>query len=154
MHERPSLRVLRLAHPLSAVAEQLRHQRPQQRQVGLAEGKRQHLQRTDGPQGLGSQGTGGPRNHSRGVEAQLVEESGCRTAKVKVADPGVPAAADLERVAAVRDALGPAGRIRVDANAGWNVDEAVLAAGWPRSGAYLQPPARRGHHMAHDSAVA
>ncbi len=58
---------------------------------------------------------------------QLVEESGCRTAKVKVADPGVPPAADLERVAAVRDALGPAGRIRVDANAVWTVDEAVLA---------------------------
>ena len=35
--------------------------------------------------------------------------------------------ADLERVAAVRDALGPGGAIRVDANAAWSVDEAVTA---------------------------
>src|SRR5213083_656690 len=39
----------------------------------------------------------------------IVAGSGCRTAKVKVAEPGQPAAADLERVEAVRDALGPAG---------------------------------------------
>jgi len=35
-----------------------------------------------------------------------------------------------------------------------SVDEAVLAAGWPHSGAYPQAPTRRGHHIAHDSAVA
>jgi anti-sigma B factor antagonist len=35
-----------------------------------------------------------------------------------------------------------------------SVDEAVLAAGWPRSEAYPQAPARRGHHIAQDSAVA
>ena len=35
-----------------------------------------------------------------------------------------------------------------------SVDEAVLAAGWPRSGAYPQAPARRGHHIARDSAMA
>jgi anti-sigma B factor antagonist len=34
-----------------------------------------------------------------------------------------------------------------------SVGEAALAAGWPRSGAYPQTPARRGHHMTHDSAV-
>jgi o-succinylbenzoate synthase len=55
----------------------------------------------------------------------IVAGSGCATAKVKVAEPGQPAAADLERVEAVRDALGPAGRIRVDANGGWTVDEAA-----------------------------
>ena len=57
----------------------------------------------------------------------LVLRSGCATAKVKVADPGTPLADDLARVEAVRDALGPAGRIRVDANAAWSVDEAVVA---------------------------
>ncbi len=57
----------------------------------------------------------------------IVAASGCATAKVKVADPGTPLTADLERVAAVRDALGPAGRIRVDANGAWSVDEAVAA---------------------------
>jgi len=55
----------------------------------------------------------------------LVRASGCGTAKVKVAD--TPLADDLDRVAAVRDALGPAGRIRVDANAAWDVDTAVTA---------------------------
>ena len=57
----------------------------------------------------------------------LVARSGCTTAKVKVAEAGQDLAADLERVAAVRDALGPAGRIRVDANAAWDVATASLA---------------------------
>jgi len=55
----------------------------------------------------------------------IVAASGCRTAKVKVAEPGQSAADDLARVEAVRDALGPAGAIRVDANAAWDVDTAV-----------------------------
>jgi O-succinylbenzoate synthase len=55
----------------------------------------------------------------------IVSTSGCRTAKVKVAEPGQSAADDLARVEAVRDALGPAGAIRVDANAAWDVDTAV-----------------------------
>ena len=55
----------------------------------------------------------------------IVRASGCRTAKVKVAEPGQTAAEDLARVEAVRDALGPAGAVRVDANAAWDVDTAV-----------------------------
>jgi o-succinylbenzoate synthase len=55
----------------------------------------------------------------------LVTASGCRTAKVKVAEPGQSAGDDLARVEAVRDALGPGGAIRVDANAAWDVDTAV-----------------------------
>ncbi len=55
----------------------------------------------------------------------IVAGSGCRTAKVKVAEPGQGPADDVERVAAVRDALGPSGRIRVDANGGWDVDQAA-----------------------------
>ena len=41
--------------------------------------------------------------------------------------PTAPWAADVARVRAVREALGPEGRIRVDANGGWNVDEAEHA---------------------------
>jgi L-alanine-DL-glutamate epimerase-like enolase superfamily enzyme len=52
---------------------------------------------------------------------------GCRTAKVKVAEPGQTLADDVARVEAVRDALGPGGRVRVDANGGWDVDTAVPA---------------------------
>jgi o-succinylbenzoate synthase len=54
-----------------------------------------------------------------------VIESGCRTAKVKVAEPGEDQALDEARVAAVRDALGPDGRVRIDVNGQWTVDEAV-----------------------------
>ena len=60
---------------------------------------------------------------------RIVAASGCRTAKVKVAERGQPAGADLDRVAAVRDALGPRGRIRVDANGGWDVPTAARMLG-------------------------
>jgi O-succinylbenzoate synthase len=59
--------------------------------------------------------------------ATLVRGSGCRTAKVKVAERGQTLGDDLDRVAAVRDVLGPAGRIRIDANGGWDVDTALGA---------------------------
>ncbi len=55
---------------------------------------------------------------------RIVAASGCRTAKVKVAERGQPDGDDVARVEAVRDALGPDGRIRVDANGGWDVDRA------------------------------
>ncbi|UAK33856.1 o-succinylbenzoate synthase [Nocardia asteroides] len=55
----------------------------------------------------------------------IVARSGCRTAKVKVADHPESLAEDLARVEAVRDALGSGGAIRVDANAVWDVDTAV-----------------------------
>ena len=57
----------------------------------------------------------------------MVRASGCTTAKVKVADAPGSLADDLARVEAVRDALGPAGHVRVDANARWDVDGAVHA---------------------------
>jgi O-succinylbenzoate synthase len=57
----------------------------------------------------------------------ITRDGGCRTAKVKVAEPGQVTAADEARLEAVRDALGPDGAIRVDANGGWSVDDAVLA---------------------------
>jgi O-succinylbenzoate synthase len=57
----------------------------------------------------------------------IVTAGGCRTAKVKVAERGQTLADDLARVEAVRDALGPDGLVRVDANGAWNVDEAVRA---------------------------
>jgi O-succinylbenzoate synthase len=56
---------------------------------------------------------------------EIVAGSGCGTAKVKVAEPGQPESADVARVEAVRDALGPAGKLRIDANGGWDVDRAA-----------------------------
>ena len=59
--------------------------------------------------------------------AELVRASGCRTAKVKVAESGQTLSDDVDRVAAVRDALGADGRVRVDANGAWTVEQAVEA---------------------------
>ncbi|MBB2900703.1 O-succinylbenzoate synthase [Kineococcus radiotolerans] len=65
------------------------------------------------------------------VPAVLARFPGCRTAKVKVAEAGagfaVRLAQDVARVAAVREALGPRGAVRVDANAGWSVEQAFEA---------------------------
>jgi len=61
------------------------------------------------------------------VPAVLARFDGCRTAKVKVAEPGQRLADDVARVRAVREALGAPGRVRIDANGGWNVDEAEHA---------------------------
>ncbi|GAA2074059.1 o-succinylbenzoate synthase [Actinomadura alba] len=56
---------------------------------------------------------------------EITSTAGCRTAKVKVAEPGQTDDDDLARVEAVRDAIGPGGRIRVDANGAWDVDHAA-----------------------------
>ncbi|GGK53571.1 o-succinylbenzoate synthase [Nocardia camponoti] len=57
--------------------------------------------------------------------AALVRASGCATAKVKVADHPDSLAEDIARVAAVREALGDDGAVRIDANAAWDVPTAV-----------------------------
>jgi O-succinylbenzoate synthase len=59
------------------------------------------------------------------VPAVLARFPGAHTAKVKVAEPGQALGDDIDRVEAVR-ALVPT--VRVDANGGWTVDEAVAAA--------------------------
>lgn len=60
-----------------------------------------------------------PRAHA------IVTASGCATAKVKVADHPDSLGEDLARLEAVRDAIGPTGAVRVDANGVWDVDTAV-----------------------------
>ena len=61
------------------------------------------------------------------VAGVLARYDGCSTAKVKVAQRGQQLRDDLNRVAAVRDLMGAGARIRVDANGGWTVAEAVDA---------------------------
>lgn len=61
------------------------------------------------------------------VRSVLDAFPGTRTVKIKVAQTGQRLADDVARTAAVRELLGPHGRIRIDANAGWNVDEAEHA---------------------------
>lgn len=58
--------------------------------------------------------------------AQIVANSGgCTTAKVKVAEPGQTRAEAENRLAAVREVLGPTGKIRIDANGAWDPDTAI-----------------------------
>ena len=52
--------------------------------------------------------------------AELVRSSRCTSAKVKVGEGD-----DQARVAAVREVLGPGGRLVVDANGAWEVEEAI-----------------------------
>nr|WP_297423492.1 o-succinylbenzoate synthase [uncultured Actinotalea sp.] len=59
------------------------------------------------------------------ARAIVRRSAGCRTAKVKVAEPGQTLAEEVARLEAVRDELGPGGRVRIDANGAWDVDEAV-----------------------------
>ncbi|TWS20436.1 O-succinylbenzoate synthase [Tsukamurella asaccharolytica] len=60
------------------------------------------------------------------VPEVLARFPGCRVAKVKVAEAGQALAQDLDRVAAVREAM-PGGAVRVDANGGWTIDQAERA---------------------------
>jgi len=63
------------------------------------------------------------------VAAVLARFPGCTTAKVKVAERGQSLADDVARVAEVRSVMGPAARVRVDANGAWSVDDAVGSLG-------------------------
>ena len=60
------------------------------------------------------------------VPGVLARFPGAATAKVKVAEPGQTLTDDVARVNAVRAIIGT---VRVDANGGWSVEEAVAAAG-------------------------
>ena len=61
------------------------------------------------------------------VERVLAGFGPCRTVKVKVAQAMQTLADDVARVARVRELLGAEGRLRIDANGAWNVDEAEHA---------------------------
>ncbi|MBX3099416.1 MAG: o-succinylbenzoate synthase [Salinibacterium sp.] len=75
---------------------------------------------------------------------------GCRTVKVKVADPGHTLADDVARVTAARAYLGASGRIRVDANGAWTLDEAERAihALAPYDLEYVEQPCASVHELA------
>lgn len=68
-----------------------------------------------------------PAVAARDVAGVLARFPGCTTAKVKVAQAGQGLSDDLDRVAEVRSVLGTGGRIRVDANGAWSVEQALHA---------------------------
>ena len=65
-----------------------------------------------------------PAVEANQVSRVLAQFPGCATAKVKVAQQGQTLADDLARLAAVRAHVP---RVRVDANGGWSVEQAVEA---------------------------
>lgn len=65
-----------------------------------------------------------PASEAAGILARF---PGCRTAKVKVAERGQSLADDVARVRAVRETMGAHAKVRIDANGGWSVEEAVAA---------------------------
>ena len=76
------------------------------------------------------------------VPEVLARFPGAATAKVKVAEPGQTLADDIARIEAVR-ALIPV--VRVDANGGWSVEQAVTAAAALTAGGpleYIEQPCR------------
>ncbi len=65
------------------------------------------------------------------VPEVMARYPGCRTFKIKVAEKGQTLEDDIARVAAVRAHIESQGRVpvlRVDANCGWSVEEAITAA--------------------------
>jgi L-alanine-DL-glutamate epimerase-like enolase superfamily enzyme len=63
-----------------------------------------------------------PENMVKSVQTRLA--AGFKTFKIKV---GLDPAADITRIKAIREAIGPDYGIRIDANQGWTPDQAVLA---------------------------
>lgn len=89
------------------------------------------------------------------VAEVLSRYDGCRTAKVKVAERGQGPDDDVARVAEVRALLGPAARVRVDANGAWSVGQAREVIG--RLAAfgleYVEQPCARVEELAELRAV-
>lgn len=75
------------------------------------------------------------------IEPLMEHYAGCRVFKVKVAEPGQTLADDIRRVEKVRQ-LVPGAVIRVDANQGWTVDEALAAADELGPLDYMEQPVR------------
>jgi L-alanine-DL-glutamate epimerase-like enolase superfamily enzyme len=63
-------------------------------------------------------------HHTMALKALDFQASGANILKVKL---GKDAVEDVERIRQIREAVGPAMRIRVDANQGWSFNEAVFA---------------------------
>ena len=60
------------------------------------------------------------------VAVALAKESGATSAKVKVGNPGDTEEHDLARIEAVAETLGDGARIRIDVNASWDLETAIV----------------------------
>lgn len=64
-----------------------------------------------------------PATSPGGAQAIIARRGGCNTAKIKVAEKGQSLDDDLSRIAAVREVFD--GKIRIDANGGWDEETAI-----------------------------
>lgn len=71
------------------------------------------------------------------VAGLIARYPGVDTVKVKVAEPGQSLADDVERVAAARDLVGT---VRIDANGGWSVQQAIEAVAAIGDVEYVEQP--------------
>lgn len=90
-----------------------------------------------------------PIDETQAMAQRVVTELGCRTIKVKVADPIEEPRTELRRIGAIREVLDDelgvgAGRIRLDANGGWSAPEALgrIEALSPFGIEYVEQPCR------------
>lgn len=63
------------------------------------------------------------------IQSVLDRFHGCTTVKVKVAERGQSLSDDIARVRRTRELMGDSALIRIDANAGWSLGEAIEAIG-------------------------
>ncbi|WXX44377.1 o-succinylbenzoate synthase [Corynebacterium simulans] len=85
------------------------------------------------------------------VPAVMERYPGCRTFKIKVAEKGQTLADDIARVTAVRNYITERGRVpvlRVDANGGWSVEQAVEAAKALMPLDYMEQPCASAEELA------
>ena len=85
------------------------------------------------------------------VPEVMARYPGCRTFKIKVAEKGQTLADDVARVRAVRAHIEAQGRVpvlRVDANGGWSVEEAVAAAKELMPLDYMEQPCKSVEELA------
>ena len=86
---------------------------------------------------------GAKAKEAAAAAALAARDKGFRCIKLKVGlGGGACVAEEIERIAAVRDAIGPATRLRLDANEAWKLDEAiaVLSQCVPYNIQYIEQP--------------
>lgn len=92
-----------------------------------------------------------PAVPAKQVPEVMARYPGCRTFKIKVAEKGQTLADDVARVRAVRAHIEAQGRVpvlRVDANGGWSVEEAVNAAKELMPLDYMEQPCKSVEELA------
>jgi L-alanine-DL-glutamate epimerase-like enolase superfamily enzyme len=84
--------------------------------------------------------------HKMADDARKIKENGFQIIKVKLGYSGI---SDIERIRLIREAVGPEMLLRIDANQGWNTEEAIdtLSALYPFNIQFCEEPVPRWNFM-------